>query len=688
MKMSLNGEWKARIADDHVRRSGVGLEVDDSSWPVLTVPGHWRSSPDFAETNGPILYRRHFNAPVPTANERRWIRFDGIYYQGDAWLDGAYLGDPEGYFVEHCFDVTGLCKLANDHVLAVEVASPKSSDRKSKRNVTGIFDQSDFLDPQWNMGGLWRSVEMFTTGPVRLGALRVLCRDANETRAHVRLRATLDSTSSRTALVRTFVDGNLVRSNEHSLALGSNAIDWDIDIDNPRLWWPWQLGAPAMTDIKVEVLVDGELSDVAERRTGLREVAHDNWTFTVNGERLYTRGIAVAPTSLHLADCTSEQVENDVALARDLGMNLLRPLAHVARPEFYEAADRLGMLVWQDMPLHGTYARSVRRQAVEQAKAMVDQLSHHPSIALWCAHNQPTLPDPLHQQVPTWTRSVLDAWVRKALSDADDSRPITAHSGVLPHFPKLDGTDMNASFGWRHGAYRDIDALAMRLPKLTRFVSGFGAQSAPLEPDFIDVHAWPNLDWDQLSERFGMQRDAFQRFVPSSEFANYATWAQATQQYQAELLKHHIESLRRLKYSPNGGFCFLMLADAQPCIGYGIYDYGRNAKTAVEVVRAACREVIVTASVPQSHPTGHEITSDIHVVSDLPDGIRNAVVTAALEWPGGTRTWAWQGDIEADTCAKVGSIALVLSAPGAARLTLKINATDLEETNQYDFVIA
>ena len=223
--MSLNGEWKARVADDHLRRSGVGLEVDDASWPVLNVPGHWRTSDDFADTNGPVLYRRHFNAPVPNPNERRWIRFDGIYYQGDAWLDGAYLGDPEGYFIEHCFDVTGLCKLATDHVLAVEVASPKSSDRKSKRNVTGIFDQSDFLDPKWNMGGLWRSVEMFTTGPVRIGALRVLCRDANDSRAHVRLRATLDSSASQTALVRTFVDGSLMRADEHALALGANAID-------------------------------------------------------------------------------------------------------------------------------------------------------------------------------------------------------------------------------------------------------------------------------------------------------------------------------------------------------------------------------------------------------------------------------------------------------------------------------
>jgi hypothetical protein len=52
---------------------------------------------------------------------RRWITLDGIFYQADVWLDGAYLGDPEGYFFSHSFDVTSLSRFGDDHVLAVEV---------------------------------------------------------------------------------------------------------------------------------------------------------------------------------------------------------------------------------------------------------------------------------------------------------------------------------------------------------------------------------------------------------------------------------------------------------------------------------------------------------------------------------------------------------------------------------------
>ncbi len=104
--MELSGPWRACIADDDVRRDGVGLDFDDSSWPEVTVPGHWRSHPEFATTDGPLVYRHHFHLDAPAEGRRRFVQLDGIFYQADVWLDGAYLGDPEGYFFPHTFDIT------------------------------------------------------------------------------------------------------------------------------------------------------------------------------------------------------------------------------------------------------------------------------------------------------------------------------------------------------------------------------------------------------------------------------------------------------------------------------------------------------------------------------------------------------------------------------------------------------
>ena len=54
-----------------------------------TVPGHWRSAPAFADTDGPLLYRRSFDAMGPAEGRRAWLTFDGLFYQGDVWLDGS-----------------------------------------------------------------------------------------------------------------------------------------------------------------------------------------------------------------------------------------------------------------------------------------------------------------------------------------------------------------------------------------------------------------------------------------------------------------------------------------------------------------------------------------------------------------------------------------------------------------------
>ena len=74
---------------------------------------------------------------------------------------------------------------------------------------------------------------------------------------------------------------------------------------------------------------------------------------------------------------------------------------------------------------------------------------------------------------------MLDRSVKRALERSDGTRPVIAHSGVLPHPPQLDGTDSHLYFGWYHGEERDLPALPVALPRLVRFVSEFGAQAVP-----------------------------------------------------------------------------------------------------------------------------------------------------------------------------------------------------------------
>ena len=123
--MILDGEWRGARADEALRRVFAGPEFDDSGWESLNVPGHWRSAPAFAEEDGPLLYRRAFTGPAHDAatdrDRRWWLTLDGVFYDGDVWLDGDYVGVTEGYFFPHSFEVTEAMAARREHTLAVEV---------------------------------------------------------------------------------------------------------------------------------------------------------------------------------------------------------------------------------------------------------------------------------------------------------------------------------------------------------------------------------------------------------------------------------------------------------------------------------------------------------------------------------------------------------------------------------------
>ena len=201
--MQLEGRWVAIEADDEVRRHSIGLHADDSGWHEIDVPGHWRDHPKFATSDGPVIYRHHFEADPPADGQRRWITLDGIFYQADVWLDGAYLGDPEGYFYSHTFDITALSRLGREHALSVEVTCDPQPGPSRRTNITGVFQQWDGIDRDWNPGGIWRPIHLHDTGPVRVDRLRVLCRDADERRAHLRVAVRLDSDAQRSVRLRT-----------------------------------------------------------------------------------------------------------------------------------------------------------------------------------------------------------------------------------------------------------------------------------------------------------------------------------------------------------------------------------------------------------------------------------------------------------------------------------------------------
>lgn len=372
--VELEGTWVSAPADEDLRRAYPATDFDDGDWQPVDMPGSWPS---------PILLRHRFTldagavgaaGAVAGADRRWWLRFDDVHDQADVWLDGGYVGDLEGPYVAHTFEVTDQLASASEHVLAMEVsagASPAASVR--------------------------RSVGVHPTGPVAIRSLRVLCLEATPERALLSFAASVDAREAVDASFLTTVGLGTEHEEEQRLAAGVNRVEWRVAVEAPPLWWPHALGPSHLIDAGVSVRLGDTESDSRALRTGIRQVRMRNWIASVNGERLFLKG-------------TKYDGERDLLQMKEQGFDLLLVAGHVASPELYEAADRHGMLLWQDVPVAWGWARGVRRRSVAQATAIVDTLGHRPSIAAWCSPEGGGLQRAIEKADRSRPTVTVDAW--------------------------------------------------------------------------------------------------------------------------------------------------------------------------------------------------------------------------------------------------------------------------------------
>lgn len=671
LAVDLTGAWRAHPATPELAREFTAFDLDDRTWAEVSVPCHWRTA-GLDGCDGPVLHRRRFEAPPPGLGTRAFLELDGVFHDGDVWLDGTYLGATQGYFVPHAFEVTEQLTDRVEHVAAVEVASAPVG---AGALAAGVFADPHLLDPGWNPGGLWRPVRVRSTGAVRIARCRITCIEAGTERGRLLVDLTLDARGidgDRAARVDVTVDGpGGERLAEHvdgvTLADGDNHRRVEVRVDSPPLWWPWRLGDQPLPTVRVEVHHRGHVSDACARRTALREVRVDDWRVRVNGEPMFLAGAALLPTRQALADASPEEIAGDVALAVRANLDLLRVRAHVARPELYDAADEAGVLLWQDVPLRGPAPPAARRIATRQAPALVDLLGHHPSVLLWCAHDSPTgrrsvdaadLAGLAAATLPSWNKDVLDRSVARALRHADRSRPVLVHSGVLPGLTSS-GSDTPLSLGWRGGDASELATWLRRWPRLGRFVSLGGPQALPAAAPFLDEGRWPHFDWERIAEHHGFDAAAFAAHVPPAAYPTLAAWRAASQAYQAAVVQLQVEDLRRRRGRPTGGFLYEHLADARPAISDALVDHERIPKPAYAALRDSCRPVL---------PVLDPRDGAVHVVNETADALSGAVVTVTVVTAATERTRRFSGAVAPRDVTFVGHV----DASGATRATVTL----------------
>ncbi|MCZ7585156.1 MAG: hypothetical protein M5R36_18510 [Deltaproteobacteria bacterium] len=206
-----------------------------------------KSTPPWPRTRG----KSFTGVPFPGRRRRgRVVRLilPGTFYYSSPLLNGRRLGRHEGYFEPQTHDVT--IDLARRNELVVEIDCPDEKDKTGKRMLTGVFSHWDCLDPTTNPGGLWLAPYLAETGWAYVTEARVHTKRIEDGTAflleRIRVTATRDGRAKvvTTLSPDTFDGERQTYTREVALHAGDNYFERTLRVDEPRLWWTHDLGAP------------------------------------------------------------------------------------------------------------------------------------------------------------------------------------------------------------------------------------------------------------------------------------------------------------------------------------------------------------------------------------------------------------------------------------------------------------
>ncbi|WP_299006528.1 glycoside hydrolase family 2 protein [uncultured Shewanella sp.] len=608
-EQSLNGLWLFEY-----------LSSPNSSFisTQISVPSNWSS--EGIEHHGVAFYHRELFLKTINQHERLWLVFDAIDYSADLSVNGKLLSQHQGYFSPFKTEITQAVNQGANQI-NVKVTSPIETSGEdwslNKTLIKGVLSHHDTRPGSaWsdsgqdrNSGGIWGDVNLVKTGPVAISSLKVMPSIIDLKNGRTSGLATLELDSYFRGQVK--VDFHMMNmadntlDSQHSFLVNviqdKQLIHWTMPEKPRELWWPWDWGEPSLYSVKASVAIVDELfefnkvSDMKTVEIGFRqfEFDEDNATFYVNGEAYFIRGTNYI-ASQWLGDMTLADYENDILLMQDANINSVRVHAHVAGKDFYQLADRHGLIVWQDFPLQWGYVDdpNFTKEAVRQTQVMTHTLYNHASIAFWCGHNEPPWDADwmkhLYKSYQPHHNQALTEAVYQQLLKTQDERVVRKASFTREH----------PWFGWYWGRYQ-----LYRTKPLAPIVSEFGAQALPSERLMRKILfqsaqgaqnlAAPAIAWPLTFENIELLK--YHNYQPEQtlNIAKVETgkslkeFVQNSQDYQAHSIKYTSESLRLRREKDIAAIYQFMFVDSWPSITWSVLDYQRRPKKGFDTLKQA-----------------------------------------------------------------------------------------------------
>lgn len=364
-----------------------------------------------------LWYRRTFEAPEAEGG-RVLLHFGAVDWKCTVSVNGQQVGQHTGGYDPFSLDVTEALRAGeNEVVVCVWDPTDTSWQPRGKQVLKpgGIMYTA--------VSGIWQTVWLEAVPAVHIRSLKIVP-DVDRQRVSV----TVDA--SRAAKVRLTAKSEGTRVAQ---AEGSSGEPVQLPIADARLWSPDQ---PHLYELEVELLDGQEPTDSVASYFGMRkiEVRKDDRGINrlfLNGQVLFQYGPLDQgwwPDGLY-TPATEEAMKFDIEMTRKFGMNMARKHVKYESARWYYWCDKLGLLVWQDMP-SGNAGQNEQSKANyrRELKAMIDALHNFPSIVMWVPfnegwgqHDTPEVVKWVQDYDPTRPVNEASGWTDKQSGDVSDA---------------------------------------------------------------------------------------------------------------------------------------------------------------------------------------------------------------------------------------------------------------------------
>lgn len=717
--LSLNGRWKAQgkeIADIKATVPGCihtdlmenGL-IEDPYYRDNETSQMWIGEADWS-------YERMFNVTSELLSHKHIkLVCRGLDTFAEIKINQKLIAKTDNMFRTWELDAKDFLEEGENHIQIIFSSTyPYMQEKMDERwlTITGInhhrvtgsnYVRKSQCNYGWDWGpmcvtaGIWRDIELQAYDEAKISDVHITQKHSGN---NVELNVTTNledySDAKLKANVTILFDGEAVCEKEYDVTSATSSVK--IDIENPKLWWPNNLGEQNLYEVKVELIGESlKTIDEKDTRIGLRTLIldrhNDEWgesfQFMVNGVPFFAKGANWIPIDTFVTRASDEFYRQLLTDSKEANMNFMRVWGGgiYEQDVFYDLCDELGICVWQDFmfacsayPVYDKdYIETFKQEAIDNIK----RLRSHPSLALWCGNNElehmgNMITDEADEKAGTMSwdeyKLLFEEIIPKLLAEYDGKHDYWVSSSHTPGENRGEPNDPTRGDAHLWEVWHGRKPFEWYRTCEHRFNSEFGFQSFP-EPEVVKSYTLPE-DRNITSfimerhQRSGIGNDAILQYMLSwfqlPKSFDMLMWT--SQILQSLAIKYAVEHWRR-KMPQGMGTLYWQLNDCWPVASWSSIDYIGNWKALHFSAKKFFNPILISGVEDKE-----KLTVDLHISNDTLSEQKGKIVWNLMNLNGKLEAGGeFDAEIAANTSEKTSTLDIseqVQKAGGARDVVL------------------